>query len=130
MFVFNALVLGAGILTALPAAAATGQAQNGSSIYQARFALHNHSTPLFQNVTGVSANPMVRALQSHNSSENIRYWCFGSRYIIFLESNSSIYRPVFVAILQMNVGPIPVYQTATLRLNVESIQRADLSLAP
>lgn len=70
MFVFNALVLGAGILTALPAAAATGQAQNGSSIYQARFALHNHSTPLFQNVTGVSANPMVRALQSHNSSEN------------------------------------------------------------
>lgn len=62
----RSLAFSAGVLVALPLAAGTKQAQNGSSIYQARFAAHNPSTPRFENVTGASANLMVRALQPVN----------------------------------------------------------------
>ena len=49
---------------------ATSQVQNGSSIYKARFEVHEESTPRYQNVTGRTANPMVRALLPVNSSDS------------------------------------------------------------
>ncbi|KAJ5779984.1 glycoside hydrolase, partial [Penicillium paradoxum] len=65
------LVLYITALVALPLTNATiWHAQNGSSIYEARVAIHDPSTPLYENLTGISANPMVKALQSVNFSSS------------------------------------------------------------
>lgn len=38
-------------------------AYNNSAVYKALYAIHSSSTPVFQNVSGQSANPLVRVLQ-------------------------------------------------------------------
>jgi hypothetical protein len=63
-------ILTAGFLAVLPLAAGITQARNGSSIYAPRFGVHRASTPRFDNVTGVSANPMIRALQHQQPANN------------------------------------------------------------
>lgn len=64
----NSLVTG--LLAVLPLAAGLGQARNGSNIYPAKFGVHSASTPRFENVTEVSANPMIKALQHQTPANN------------------------------------------------------------
>lgn len=52
----------AGILAAATAVYGS-TAHNGSVVYKALYAAHSSSTPVFQNVSGQSANPLVRVLQ-------------------------------------------------------------------
>lgn len=37
--------------------------QNASAFYPELYAVHSDSTPVFQNVTGKTANPLIRVLQ-------------------------------------------------------------------
>ncbi|KAL2812544.1 glycoside hydrolase superfamily [Aspergillus cavernicola] len=41
---------------------------NTSAVYKSLYTLHSNSTPVFQNVSGQEANPLVRALQSPKNS--------------------------------------------------------------
>lgn len=70
MRVLGLNVLVTGVLAVLPLAAGLTQAQNGSQIYSARFGVHSASTPRFENVTGVSGNPMIKALQNQTPANN------------------------------------------------------------
>ncbi|KAL5340440.1 hypothetical protein BJX70DRAFT_396691 [Aspergillus crustosus] len=45
-------------------------AHNNSAVYKALYAVHSSSTPVFQNVSGQSANPLVRVLQ--NPTKDVR----------------------------------------------------------
>lgn len=56
----------AGLLAA--ATAVRASPHNTSAVYKSLYTLHSNSTPVFQNASGQEANPLVRALQSPNSS--------------------------------------------------------------
>ncbi|KAI9035631.1 uncharacterized protein KD926_003171 [Aspergillus affinis] len=61
MHVHSATVF-AGLLAAATAVSGSS-AHNNSAIYKALYAAHSSSTPVFQNVSGQSVNPLVRVLQ-------------------------------------------------------------------
>ncbi|KAJ5424840.1 glycoside hydrolase [Penicillium cf. griseofulvum] len=71
MLGFQPLVFATWALAVLPLADAVAQAQNGSTIYRPKYEVHSHSTPRYENITGVTSNPMIRALQSTNSSHGL-----------------------------------------------------------
>ncbi|KAK1146010.1 hypothetical protein N8T08_003658 [Aspergillus melleus] len=46
-------------------------AHNNSAVYKALYAAHSNSTPVFQNVSGQSVNPLVRVLQGSTKDKGI-----------------------------------------------------------
>ncbi|KAL4770196.1 hypothetical protein BDW60DRAFT_224434 [Aspergillus nidulans var. acristatus] len=59
------------VLSGLLAAATAvrgSTSHNTSAVYKSLYTRHSNSTPVFQNVSGQEANPLVRALQSPNNS--------------------------------------------------------------
>ncbi|KAF9891872.1 hypothetical protein FE257_003357 [Aspergillus nanangensis] len=56
MYFFARLLAGATLVCA-------STAHNNSAVYRALYTIHSDSTPVFQNVSGQSANPLVRVLQ-------------------------------------------------------------------
>ncbi|KAL2821416.1 glycoside hydrolase superfamily [Aspergillus cavernicola] len=66
MYVHRAAVF-AGLLVAATAVHGSN-AHNNSAVYKSLYSLHSNSTPVFQNVSGQSANPLVRVLQDSSQT--------------------------------------------------------------
>lgn len=65
-------ISGAFLLAAAAVQGANLANVNSSSIYRSLFTPHSNSTPVFQNITGLTVNPLVKALQPVHGQRLIR----------------------------------------------------------
>lgn len=121
---------------------------NGSALYRPLYVLHSNSTPKFHNVSGVTVNPLIKALLGSSNNTGslqrrdlpigtcapgtpcVNGACCSNVRTSFPgeESNLTCIRQESAGTLQMNVEVVHVSQTVMQKQNVDNM--ASLETTP